>query len=127
MNITQEQSLEPAEKSNAELPLKEDIKEIISPLVEITKVYKDVEISEESEKFLVDSKLEEAETAKVSMTIKWSSIFDITGTTKRDQDLMEVKQLYKLYLNTGTIYCYIKDIKAFRNSWEQAIFTYDLF
>jgi Lhr-like helicase len=123
MNITQEQ---PSEKSITELPVKEEIKEIISPIVEVTQIYKDVEISEESEKFLVDSKLEGAETARVSKTIKWSSILDITETTKRDQDLMEVKQLYKLCLNTGTIYCHIKDIKEFRNSWEQAIFTYDL-
>lgn len=106
--------------------LKENSEEVISPLVKITQIYKDVEIPEETEKFLADTKLEGAETAKVSKFIKWSSILNITGTTKRDQDLFEVKQLYKLQLDTGIIYCHIKDIKEFRNSWEQAIFTYDL-
>jgi len=104
--------------------LKENSEEVISPLVKITQIYKDVEIPEETEKFLADTKLDEAETAKVSKFIKWSSILSITGTTKRDQDLFEVKQLYKLQLDTGIIYCHIKNIKEFENAWEEAILAY---
>ncbi len=104
--------------------LKESNEEVISPLVDITKVYKDVEIAEGSDKIVADSKLDEAETVKVTKTIKWSQIQDIEYTSKSDQHFFEIKQLYKLYLNTGPIYAHIKNIEEFTQSWEKATLTY---
>ena len=104
--------------------LKETNEEVISPLVEITQVYKDVTIAEGTDDIVADTKLDQAETAKVIKTIKWSQIENITGTTKKDQHLFEVKQLYKLHLNTGPIYAHIKNIEEFKQAWEEACLAY---
>lgn len=104
--------------------VEEQLEKIISPIVDILHIYKDVEINEETEKYIAEVQLDEAETVKVTKKIKWSQVLNISETTKTDQDLFQVKNLYKLLLNSGPIYCEIKDIKKFEDSWEEAILAY---
>lgn len=118
----------PEEKEELKILIKETLKEsseeVVSPIVKVIQVYKDVDLEEGTDKVIADSKLDQAETVKVSRMIKWSSVQDIIETTKTDQNLFEVKKLYKLILHNGSIYCEIKNIKEFENAWEEAILAY---
>lgn len=117
----------PEDKEELKALVREVLKEedeAISPLVRVTYVFKDVDIEEGADQVIVDSKLHDAETVKVTRIIKWSSIHDIIETSKRDQDLFETKKLYKLILDIGPMYCEIKNIKEFEKQWEEAILAY---
>lgn len=99
--------------------------ETVSPVVKVIQVYKDVDIPEGQDNIVADAAIDGAETVRVSRTLKWSQIYNIVETTKREQKLFEVKLLYKILLDQGPcIYCYIKDIKEFERQWEEAILAY---
>lgn len=125
----------PEDKEEFKILIREVLKEeeqTISPVFKIIQVYKDVEISEQDKEIkdpllvgLIEDTIDSAETIKVYRTFKWSQLYNIIETSKTERDLFEVKQLYKLILDSGTcIYVVIKDIKEFESAWEEAILAY---